>query len=74
MAMVLNKLSTVLQLKVKTTDAKGNDVTRLDSYRGVKTEALDEGIYAVAAAIGSVKKTPIVSVIKNESYEMINQA
>lgn len=74
MAIVSNKLSTVIQLKVKTgTDGAGNDVTAIDSYRNVKAAAQDSDIYEVAAAIGSMKSTPVLSIMKADTYELVNQ-
>lgn len=70
-----NKISTVLQLKVISgSDANGNDIIRIQSYRGVKTTALDGDIYDVGQAIGSLKSTPVVAIMKTDSYELVNQA
>lgn len=75
MAIVANKLSTTLQLKVKTgTDERGNDVFQTQSYRRVKTGAADGDIYSVAQAIGSLESTPVASIMKADSYELVNQA
>jgi hypothetical protein len=75
MPVIANKISTALQLKVKTgTDEKGNDVIAAQSYRGVKTNAADADIFSAAQTIGSLEKSPIVSVMKSDSYELVNQA
>jgi hypothetical protein len=75
MPVIANKISTALQLKVKTgTDEKGNDVLATQSYRGVKTNALDTDVFSVAQTIGALEKSPVVSVMKSDSYELVNQA
>jgi hypothetical protein len=75
MAVVANKLSTALQLKVKTgTDEKGNDVIATQTYRNVKIDAADADIYSVAQSIGSLESTPVISVVRADSVELVNQA
>ena len=75
MPAIANKLSTILQLKVKTgTDEEGKDILATQSFRRVKTDALDDDIYAIAQAIDSMESTPLVSVAKQDTYELVNQA
>jgi hypothetical protein len=75
MPITSNKISTTLQLKVKTgTDERGNDLMAAQSYRRVKASAMDSDLYAVAQSIGSLESTPVVSVIKADSFELINEA
>lgn len=75
MAIVANKISTALQLKVKTgVDENGNDVFSTQSYRRVKLSAADGDMYDVAQTIGGLENTPVVSILKAESCELVNQA
>ena len=74
MAVTSNKVSTALQLRVKTgTDESGNDKIATQAYRRIKAAALDSDIFSVAQLIGSLESTPVVSVIKAENYELVNQ-
>lgn len=75
MPVAANKISTTLQLKVKTgVDESGNDIVATQSFRSVKTDSIDSDLYAVAQSIGSLESTPVVSVIKAESSELVNEA
>lgn len=75
MAVLVNKLSTWLQLKVKEgVDQNGGDIISTQTFRRVKTDASDDSIYEVAQAIGSLESTPVVSTQKTDSYELTNQA
>lgn len=75
MPVISNKVSSALQLKVKTgTDEKGNDITANQTYRRVKTSAADNDIYSVAQVISSLESAQLQSVIKSETYELVNQA
>lgn len=75
MAVTANKVSVALQLKVKTgVDEVGNDVLATQSYRRVKVNAADQDMYDVAATIGALESTPVMSVLKAESYELVNEA
>jgi hypothetical protein len=70
-----NKLSTALQIKVKTgVDVSGNDITATQSYRRVKVNAADDALYSAAQTIGSLQNTPVVSVIRADSTELVNIA
>lgn len=74
MAVTLNKISSALLLKVKTgVDEKGNDIFQTQTYRKIKLGAIDENIYSVANSIAALESTPVVAVLKSESYELINQ-
>lgn len=74
MPVITNKISTALQLKVKTgTDESGNDTIATQSYRKVKTDAVDSDIYSVAQTIGSLESTPIVTVVKADSFELVSE-
>jgi len=75
MAVIANKISTALQLKVKTgVDESGSDVIATQTYRRVKTDSTDSDIYEVAQTIGSLESTPVTSVVKADSFELVNQA
>ncbi|KPU44720.1 hypothetical protein OXPF_18060 [Oxobacter pfennigii] len=75
MAITSNKISSMLQLKVKTgTDHEGNDITALQSYRKVKIDAAEQDVYDVAQVLGSYQTTPLVGVLKTDSFELINEA
>lgn len=75
MPVTANKVSSTLQLKVKTgIDESGNDLVSTQSFRRVKSSAADSDLYAVAQTIGSLESTPIVSVIKADSFELVNEA
>lgn len=70
-----NKISSSLQLKVKTgTDTNGNDIVSLQNYRKVKTDALDENLYSVAQSIASLQSVPLIAVMRVDSLELVNQA
>jgi len=74
MAIVANKLSTALQLKVKTgTDERGNDIIATQTYRRVKINALDEDIYEVAQTLGGMESTPVISIVKAENFELVSE-
>lgn len=74
MPVAANKVSTALQLKVKTgTDVSGNDITANQVYRRIKAGAADADIYSAAQTIVSLESTPLVSVVKADSFELVNQ-
>lgn len=75
MPIAANKVSTTLQLKVKTgTDQSGKDIVSTQSFRRVKSGSIDSDLYTVAQTIGSLESTPVVSVMKAESFELVNEA
>lgn len=55
------------------TDDNGNDVFATQTYKKVKISAQDQDIFDVAQTIGSLESTPIASVLKAESFELVNQ-
>lgn len=75
MPVTANKLSTVLQIKVNEgTDDQGNDLIATKSYRNIKVTAEDQNMYDLSQVIGSLMSTPVVSVIRADSAELINEA
>lgn len=75
MAVIANKVETALQLKVRTgVDNAGNDIIATQTYRSVKGTTSDSDIYDIASVIGSLETTPTVSILKQENYELVNQA
>lgn len=75
MPVIPNKVSSSLQLKVKTgTDTNGNDIVSSQNYRKVKTEALDANLYNAAQSIASLQSVPLLAVLRIDSLELVNQA
>ena len=75
MPVVANKISTALLLRVKTgIDEKGNDVLATQTFRKVKNSAVDSDIFSVAQTIGTLESTPIMSVMRSDNFELVNQA
>lgn len=74
MSVISDKISTVLQLKVNAgTDENGNDVTKVQSFRDIKIDAMDSDIYAVAKVLASLKSTPLVGVLRVDTYDLIEE-
>jgi hypothetical protein len=75
MAVLANKVSTALQLRVKAgVDENGNDVIATQTYRRVKVNSIDDDIFAAAQTIGALESTPVVSVIRADCSELVKQA
>lgn len=75
MPVTANKVSSSLQLKVKTgTDTNGNDIVSLQNYRKVKTGAADANLYNAAQSIASLQSVPLLAVMRVDSTELVNQA
>ena len=72
MAVIENKVTTTVTLKVKTGTKNGKDVFRNISLSKVKSTASAEDIYAVAAGIGSLLNYPVSSILKQDTNELVN--
>ena len=72
MAVMSNKLESILRLKVKTgIDENGKDKLAVKSYNNVKTDATNDAIYDVARLINSLETTPAVSIMRQDSFELV---
>lgn len=69
-----SKVSSTLQLKVKTgTDTNGKDIISYQNYRRVKVVAADTDLYSVAQSISSLQSAPLLSVIRVDNSELVNE-
>ncbi|MGI6358516.1 MAG: DUF1659 domain-containing protein [Bacillota bacterium] len=74
MAITKNALSSRLQLVVQTgTDGQGNPTFRTRSYNGVRVDALDEDVYAVALVIGSLQEHPLYAIKRVDEGELTEE-
>lgn len=61
------KVQTSLVLKFKTgVNKAGKDIIKEQSFSGVKVNAVDDDIYAVADSIGNLLQYPVVQILKSD--------
>jgi hypothetical protein len=75
MAVTASTLATKLQIRIKTgVDENGNDVIANSIFNKVKTASTDDSIFTAAQTIGSLMSTPVVSVQKVNTIELVSVA
>jgi len=73
MAVLANKVETVLRLKVQVgDDGNGNPVYAFRSYNNLKPTAVDDDIYAVAVALAGLTSYPLNAVFRNDTELLYN--
>lgn len=74
MAIVKEARDSRLQVVVQTgSDEAGQPVLRARSFSGVKVDALDADLYAVAQAIAGLQLYPVNSILRVDDGELIDQ-
>ncbi|NYE57438.1 DUF1659 domain-containing protein [Carboxydothermus ferrireducens] len=73
MAVIANKVDTVLRLKLITgDDGSGNPVYAFRSYNNIKPAAINEDLYAVAVALAGLTGLPLNGVFRNDTELLYN--
>lgn len=74
MAVISNPLDSILVARYQTgVSTSGSPILRQKSLAGVKTTALDQDIYDVAAGLFSLLKYPLIEVHRENRFELVNQ-
>lgn len=75
MAVSAVKLTSALVFKINTgTDAMGNNIIRNTTIKNVKTAALDQDVFDVAAGLAGLFKNPVTGYLRQDTNELLNQA
>lgn len=73
MAIEANVLNSRLQLRFNTgVDDEGNPITKVRSYGNLKSDADDQALYDVAAAIGALQSNTLEEVRKVQDIILVN--
>ncbi|GAV22840.1 DUF1659 domain-containing protein [Carboxydothermus pertinax] len=73
MAVLANKVGTVLRLKlVVGDDGSGNPVYAFRSYSNIKPTASNDDLYAVAVALAGLSSYPLNGVFRNDTELLYN--
>lgn len=73
MAVTANKMDTDLVLRIKVgVDENGKDIIRSKRFSKVKLDAIDDDLYAVAQAIGTVLNYPIIDITRVDDNVLLN--
>ena len=73
MALTTNKLTSALIIKVKTgTTSEGKDKFSSITFKKVKIAAVDQDVYDVANAIGTVLSHPVNDIMRQDESEIIS--
>lgn len=74
MAVVSAPLNSILVARYQTgVSPSGSPILRQKSLAGVKTTALDQDIYDVAAGLFSLLQYPLIEVHRENRFELVNQ-
>ena len=70
MALVLNHLDSRLQIQLHLgVNDEGRDITRTKSFNRIKSDASDEDLYDVAAALVDLQEHPVIAIRRNSNVE-----
>lgn len=73
MAVQSSVVKSALSLKYKEgVDEAGKDIIKTKKFSNVKTGALDEDIYGIAAAFQPLMKYPVSEILRNDDSMLIN--
>ena len=73
MALEVRPLNSKVQLKYSTgVDEEGNEITRSKTINNFRSEALDQDIYDVADALGSLQKDPLILIRKIAQSDLVD--
>ncbi|MFY9176873.1 MAG: DUF1659 domain-containing protein [Caldicoprobacterales bacterium] len=70
MALVLNSLDSRLQIQFHLgVNEEGREITRTKSFNRIRSEAGDEDLYEVAAALAGLQQHTVVAIRRNSNVE-----
>jgi len=72
--MAVNRIADLSKLVITSqtgTDALGQPILKAKTYNGVKAEAVDQDVYDVAQAMGSLQMAPVYQVDRIDRQEII---
>jgi hypothetical protein len=74
MAVVSTPIESVLVAQYQTgVSGSGSPLTRQKSFAGIKSNAADQDVYDVAAALFSLLQYPLVGVRRDDRNELVDQ-
>lgn len=73
MAVQSSVVKSALSLKYKEgVDESGKDIIKTKKFSNVKTVALDDDVYAIAATFKPLMKYPVSEILRNDDSMLIN--
>jgi hypothetical protein len=73
MAVQSSVVKSALTLKYKEgVDLSGNDIIKGKKFANVKTDAVDENVYAVAFTLTPLMKYPVLDIVRSDDSILIN--